>query len=217
MILALAVPVLFCACFSQTVRVDLSRATILPVVAADREAAPNAQPLSLVRPRDRRENPALSNVFEASAFPITVHQTFVAENAAVWAGNGLVDGLENAGYKVERTNSVEAAVTPVVITVDLTKLSSVPISGIKIDGECTIKLAIGVRVIKAGRVLSDSQYESEGKQQGGTCFDADTLNLACRKALEALLTKAVPEIGLTLHAATQPEDVVGPAAHRAAQ
>jgi len=109
-ILALLAPILFCSCFSQTVPVDLSRATILPVVATDREAVPNAQPLSLVRPRDLRKDPALSTVLEASVFP--TRRTFVPENdAAVWAGNGFVDGLENAGYKVEHASSVGAAGT----------------------------------------------------------------------------------------------------------
>jgi len=77
-------------------------------------------------------------------------------------------------------------------------------------------IAVGVQVIKAGQVLSNNQYEAVGNQQGGTCFDANTLNLASKKALEAL-TKAVPEIGRTLRAATQSGNADGTAANRAVQ
>lgn len=194
------------SCFSQTKSVDLPPATILPIAPADREAAQNAQAVSFVRPRDTRKEQVLSGAVEASLFPILINQKFVAENdPATWAGNGLVEGLENAGYKVRRVDSIQAADTPVVIAAELTQLSQAPPpSGIHFASNCEVRLAVGVRVMKAGQVLSDAEYGAEGLQEGGSCYNADTLGQASRKALEAVLAKAIPSIGLVLRGATQP-------------
>jgi hypothetical protein len=189
-----------CGCFSSRVPIDLDPATIMPVIPAGREAPPAARPVSLVRPADARTNQNI--LVNANVGLLTRVDTFVAGNdPTVWVGNAFAAGLENAGYKVKRVDSIDAADTPAVVTISLTELTSGSRPGVSIhtsfSGVCPGNVVITVKLLKGSETLLDSGYHGESAQ-AGVCTDPTTLQSAEKKALEDVLAKAIPEIALKL-------------------
>lgn len=237
-VFALLAPPLLCSCiliwtYDKTEAVELPGPATLPPVATDMQATTNAQLISWTRPGDVRENPYASTYSGqlprgwvlGETYKLTVH---TKNDAAQWVDDALFEGVKKAGYNLERADSLSAAKTPLVITVDLIELSCGRVDYGTLWRIPSEKIRVRIRIIKSGQVLSDSTYEAtsfEGRSIGYLegpldrleCNDADSVATLSQKALEKLLAKAVPSLLTVLHAATLPANTAAFAAHQPAQ
>jgi hypothetical protein len=73
--------------------------------------------ITVVRPTDNRHDTALIGKWVVSS---TTHQNVYTESdVAVWVGDAVVAALEQSDYRVERTDSVDAAPTQFAITISI--------------------------------------------------------------------------------------------------
>ena len=169
----------------------------MPLVSSDIEAPIGTAPISLVHPRDMRSEQVIFSFKEyVELIPIGEHQLIAGNDPAVWLGNGLSSGLENAGYKVVRIGKIGDSKTRYTVSSELTQLA-IHIDRGFFSSDCVSDVGATVQIFDASSKVFDKPYDGQYK---GSCAisPADILE----RALDNLLNQAVPEMaGAIAHSA----------------
>lgn len=190
----------------------------VPMVPAALLAPKAAQPISVIRPiranwgeEIHRRGEVYTTGFAAVGggveFLVFEDQHFVPSvDPAVWVADGLIAGLENAGYQVKGPGGLASSLTPVAITVDVKELSAKDMGGAGSPG-CEARIVAEIRVLAQRKPVFDRTYYGEHRTWR-FCTDDFALTLgtppdpemgpATRKALENLLDQAVPQLAAVL-------------------
>ncbi|MBI3246537.1 MAG: hypothetical protein HYZ50_08530 [Deltaproteobacteria bacterium] len=119
-------------------------------------------------------------------------------DVALWVTNSLIDGLEQAGYHVDRAETVETATTPLAIDVGVSRVFTEYVPGFfTIEGKADI--AAQVEVYKQGkRVLRrvyTGKYENTNLVVATSASEYQTL---LNEAMKDFLQKAIPDLTTSL-------------------
>ena len=191
------------------------RESSAPVVPAALSAPRGAGAISIVRPAGEAGNhelyrtivPQVTGVGGAGGgivFLIFEHRIFeMSADPAIWAADGLKARLENAGYDVRDANTVAAAATPIVVSIDVSTVSAEDIA-LEVGHEATCAVTVNAKIRIIDRQQSQFERDYIGKgQQPASCLQEPTISLALRKALDDLLDRAFPDLAPVLARAEQ--------------
>jgi hypothetical protein len=215
----LAASALLQGCIPIYVRTHQSvpvRESSVPVVPAALSAPKGAGAISIVRPAAEAGNhelyrsivPQVAGVGAAAGgivFLIFEHRIFeMSADPAIWAADGLKARLENAGYDVRDVDTVAAAATPIVVTIDVDTVHAEDIAAEdEHESACAVTVDAKIKVIEQQQSRFERNYEGKHQQAAISCLQKPTISLALRKALDDLLDHAFPEIAPVLASAAQ--------------
>jgi hypothetical protein len=186
-------------CYEAQHPIELNKPTALPVLASDIEAPKGAPPITFVRPRDLRSNQVIFEFKHWVEFiPVGEHRLIAGNDPAVWLGNGISAGLENAGYSIKRVDKPENADARYVVTSDLTQLQIQVNQGL-FSMDCTADVGAAVQVSDAGAKIFEQSYDGQYK---GNCHLSPSD--ALERALEDFLNQAIPAMAAAIAHKAQP-------------
>jgi hypothetical protein len=177
------------------------------MVAPSPTASQNGKVVSVARPQDLRPDPTtVGNI--RNGYGMVTAQVRSNSDVAMWVANSLIGGLEQAGYRVERAETVETAQTPIAIDIGVSRVFTeyVP-TFFTIDGKADV--AAQVEVYKQGQRILRRVYT--GKYENANfvvATSAGEYQELLNEAMKDFLQKAIPDLTNSLAKATndkQPE------------
>jgi YajG family uncharacterized lipoprotein len=189
------------ACY-QNREVALSQPTTSSSVAP----AGLGKAITVVRPHDARANPGTIGGLRGAAVLFTDPSVPAAvahpqTDVAGWIGNALVSGLEHAGFRVERAETVAQSPTPlaILITVNQAYVTFTAAFLAGYSGEA--RVAVAVQAYRAEQPIFRRSYSGVSTatsigDSGGP--SANDYQQALQNALQKLLDQAIPNLAEAL-------------------
>ena len=179
------------------VHVDLG--SIPPPSKATSVSAPrNAPAISIARPTGPGPNTAIG-AYDNGQIPIIVNT-----DPSLWVANALANRLQQAGYRVERIETLASAETPIALTIDVKEVSCNRM-GAFVWNEFHTRVIAQIRVFKTGSIVLQRTYagtwigsKEPDKYELGVWAE-NNLN----EALTNFLNQAVPDLTAFLARADQ--------------
>lgn len=193
----------FSACADR--HINLVPPTVIPHVSySSPTGSRTSRVISIARPMDLRPDPTtVGNV--RNGYEMVMAQVRSNNDVPMWVANSLTAGLEQAGYRVERVETVESAQTPVAIDIAVSRVFTNYTQGFfTITGKGDV--AAQVEVYKQGQRIFRRAYA--GKYEtfalvAGIGISADGYQKLLDEAMKDFLQKAVPDLTSTLSRALE--------------
>jgi hypothetical protein len=189
----------FSACAFTDRHVNLVPPSTIPQFAPSSPATDSqtGRVVSVAHPEDLRPDPTtVGNI--RNGYGMVTAQVRSNNDVTMWVANSLIGGLEQAGYRVERAETVETAQTPVAIDIGVSRVFTEYVPGLfTINGKADV--AAQVEVYKQGQRILRRVYT--GKYEN-TNFVATTsaseYQALLNEAMKDFLQKAVPDLTSSL-------------------
>ncbi len=196
-LLITACSVLLPACAFTDRHVSLAPPQTIPQLAVAASPAQPGKVVSVARPQDLRPDPTtVGNI--RNGYGMVTAQVRSNNDVALWVTNSLVTGLEQAGYRVERAETVETTQTPLAIDVGVSRVFTEYVPGFfTISGKADI--AAQIEIYKQGqRVLRrvyTGKYENTNLVVATSASEYQAL---LNEAMKDFLQKAIPDLTAVL-------------------
>jgi YajG family uncharacterized lipoprotein len=189
------------ACAFTDRHVNLAPA-MMPQIVSSSSVPQDGKVVSVARPQDLRPDPTtVGNI--RNGYGIVTAQVRSNNDVAMWVANSLISGIEQAGYRVERAETVETAHTPLAIDIEVSRVfTEYAPNFFTIDGKADV--AARVEVYRRGqrilRRLYTGKYENTNFVVATSAGEYQELLDA---AMKDFLQRAVPDLTSSLGKATE--------------
>lgn len=175
-------------CAMQTVVIGLGPPTPVSQISLTRNPqAATGGAITLARPK----GPGANSVIGSNPVPGSgVLRFAVRDDPSVWIANALAAGLDQAGYRVERAETTEAAQTPTAISIDV-----IEVAGLIVDsGDARARLVARVKVYQDRRLTLKRSYSGiySGPQEFVSVVNS--VEVALDHAMTNFLNQALPDL-----------------------
>lgn len=185
------------ACAFTDRHVDLS-----PPVAIQPSTVPPASPestniVTITRPQDLRPDPTtIGNI--RNGYGMVTAQIRSNNDVALWVANSLGAGLEQAGFRVERAETIETAQTPLAMDIGVSRVFAEHTPGfftLTGKGDVAAQIEVYRRGQRILRRVYAGKYETTDLM---AMTSASEYQEFLNKAMEDLLQKAIPDLSHVL-------------------
>ena len=174
-------------------RVTLTPPTTIPQTFNSLISSSNKKEISVARPQDLRPDPTtVGNI--RNGYGMVTASVRSNTDIPMWVTNSIIQGLERAGFRVERAETVETAPTPVALDIAVSRASTEHAPGfftMKAKGD----VAAQVEVYKEGRRIHRRTYA--GKVENPEFFvttSANEYQTLLDAAMKDFLQKTLPDL-----------------------
>ena len=173
--------------------VTLTPPTTIPQTFSPSTPSANKKTISVARPQDLRPDPTtVGNI--KNGYGMVTAQVRSNNDIPMWVTNSIIQGLEQAGYRVERVETVETALTPVAIDIAVSRAFTEHVAGfITVTGKGDI--AAQIEVYRDGSRILRRMYA--GKYEDRNFFvstSADAYQVLLDAAMKDFLRKTLTDL-----------------------
>jgi YajG family uncharacterized lipoprotein len=150
--------------------------------------------VSVARPKDARPDPAIVGKSLGGQYSKTIATN---TEVAVWVGDAIVKSLEQAGYRIERTEIVNTAPNVVAIGVSITDAEAEfgTVGLRKTHGEA--RVVVKFQIYNSGRVVFARTFSGSSSTYAGDA-ESEQYSELLDKALSEMLRQAIPTLAAIL-------------------
>jgi len=150
--------------------------------------------VTVARPKDTRADPATIGKWLEGQYTKTVATN---TDVAVWVGDAIVESLKQAGFRVERTETVNSAPNVVAIGASVTDAEAeFGVVGLsRTHGEAWV--VVKFQIYDSGRVVFTRTFSGSSNTYAGEATSKQYRQLL-DKALSEMLRQAIPTLAAIL-------------------
>lgn len=173
--------------------VNLAPPTVMPQIAVPASTSASHRTVSIARPQDLRPDPTtVGNI--RNGYGMVTAQVRSNNDIPLWVTNSVIAGLEQAGFRVERVETVETAHTPVAIDIAVSRVFTEHAPGfftLTAKGDVAAQIEVykqGKRILRrtyAGKYEDPEFFVTTSSSEYQTLLDA---------AMKDFLQKAIPDL-----------------------
>ena len=181
-------------CAFQDRHVTLTPPTTIPHTSSVSPTSPDGKTISVARPQDLRPNPTIIGNVSANSYGMTTAQVYSNTDIPTWVANSIIQGLERSGFRVERSETVETAPTPVALDIAVSRVFTEHFPGLfRFTGKGDV--AAQVEVYKDGRRILRRMYSGKSEEtKMVTTNSANEYQGLLDSAMKDFLNKALPDL-----------------------
>ena len=190
-------------CAFQDRHVTLTPPATTPQISSVSTPSPDEKTISVARPQDLRPNPTIIGNVSANSYGMTTAQVYSNTDIPTWVANSIIQGLERSGFRVERSETVETAPTPVALDIAVSRVFTEHFPGLfRFTGKGDV--AAQVEVYKDGRRILRRMYSGKSEEtKMVTTNSANEYQGLLDSAMKDFLNKALPDLGRVLDRALE--------------
>ena len=183
--------------------VTLTPPTTIPQMAVSSSPATDEKTISVTRPQDLRPNPTIIGNVSANSYGMVTAQVQSNTDIPMWVTNSIIQGLEQAGYRVERTETVDTAPTPIALDIAVLRVFTEHFPGLfRFTGKGD--LSAQVEVYKYGtRILRRTYTGKYENPEFFTTTSANEYQTLLDAAMKNFLQKALPDLARVIDRALE--------------
>ena len=174
-------------------RVTLTPPTTIPQTFSTSASSADKKEISVARPQDFRPDPTtVGNV--RNGYGMVTASVRSNTDIPMWVTNSIIQGLERAGFRVERAETVETAPTPVALDIAVSRAFTEHAPGfftMTAKGDVAAQVEVyqdGRRILRrmyTGKVENPEFFVTTSANEYQTLLDA---------AMKDFLQKALPDL-----------------------
>ncbi len=174
--------------------VTLTPPTTIPQMAVSSSPATDEKTISVTRPQDLRPNPTIIGNVSANSYGMVTAQVQSNTDIPMWVTNSIIQGLEQAGYRVERTETVDTAPTPIALDIAVLRVFTEHFPGLfRFTGKGD--LSAQIEVYENGRRILRRMYAGKYEEtKMVTTTSANEYQTLLDAAMKNFLQKALPDL-----------------------
>ena len=174
--------------------VTLTPPTTIPQIAVSSSPATGEKTISVARPQDLRPNPTIIGNVSANSYGMITAQVQSNTDIPMWVTNSIIQGLERAGYRVERTETVDTAPTPIVLDIAVLRVFTEHFPGLfRFTGKGDLSAQIEVYK-NGGRILRRMYAGKYEETKMVTTTSANEYQILLDAAMKDFLQKSLPDL-----------------------
>ena len=197
-------------CAFQDRHVTLTPPTTVSQTSNDLPTSSDKKIISVARPQDLRSDPTTVGNIRNGQGAVTA-QVRSNTDIPMWVANSVIQGLEQAGYHVERVETVQDAPTPVAIDIAVLQVSTEHGRGLfAVNGKGDISAQI--EVFLGGRRIRRRRYAGTYEEKKTNIFahspvitsiPADEYQVLLDAAMKDFLQKTLSDLARALDKAVE--------------
>ena len=183
-----------CAFTDRHVTLTPPATMTIPSPSVSSSPSTDEKTVSVARPQDLRPNPTIIGNVSANSYGMTTAQVYSNTDIPTWVANSIIQGLERSGFRVERSETVETAPTPVALDIAVSRVFTEHFPGLfRFTGKGDV--AAQVEVYKDGRRILRRTYSGRSEEtKMVTTNSANEYQGLLDSAMKDFLNKALPDL-----------------------